>query len=287
MQPKNRRLAALSRHISPASNTGRQPAADEVDALFRRFFADETAPGVAYGIVVDGRLVHSGGYGTLEAGHTSPPAADSIFRIASMTKSFVAAAVLLLRDEGVLQLCDPVDRWIPELRGVPLASADSPPPTVRHLLSMNSGLSEDDPWADRLEEMSDEAFLALVGEPKSYARPSGVAYEYSNLGYAMLGRVIQNATGSPSAVAALEWVRRRIIEPLGMKDTAWSSAGLDRSRLAYGYARVDGRWEAQPVQQPGSFSALGGLYSTVADLSIWVGGFLDAWPARDIAHSMA
>jgi CubicO group peptidase (beta-lactamase class C family) len=200
-----------------------------------------------------------------------------------MSKSFVAATVLLLRDEGVLQLDDPMEKWIPELQGQPLATADAAKPTVRHCLSMNSGLPEDDPWADRLESMPDDEYSALIGSPKTYGRASGVAYEYSNLGYTLLGRLIQNATGCGSASATLEYISARIIQPLGMKDTAWTDDNLDKTRLATGYVHIDGEWSTHgaEVQKPGAFSALGGIYSTVADLAIWVAGFLDAWPARD------
>lgn len=242
-----------------------------------------SAPGVAYGVVLDGKLVHSGGFGTLRVGEDATPAADSIFRIASMSKSFVAATVLLLRDEGVLQLDDPMEQWIPELKGQPLATADAVPPTIRQAMSMNSGLGEDDPWADRLESMSDDAYSALIGSPKTYGRAPGVAYEYSNLGYTLLGKLIQNAAGCSGASAMLEYISMRIIQPLGMKDTAWTDDNLDKTRLATGYVDIDGKWSTHgaEVQTPGAFSALGGIYSTVADLAIWVAGFLDAWPARD------
>jgi CubicO group peptidase (beta-lactamase class C family) len=216
-------------------------------------------------------------------GQSATPKADSIFRIASMSKSFVAATVLLLRDEGVLQLDDPAEKWIPELQGLPRATLDSPLPTIRHLLSMNSGYPEDDPWADRLEALPDDEYTALIGTPKTHGRPAGVAYEYSNLGYTLLGRVIQNATKSGSAIEMLDFISERIIKPLGMKDTAWTDDNLDKSRLTTGYVLIDGEWSTRgaEIQKPGAFAALGGIYSTVADLAVWVAGFIDAFPARD------
>jgi len=277
---RNRRLAATLAHLQPCASS-ELPGADVVDELFADFFRDGSAPGVAFGVVVDGELVHSGGIGTLRVGEDATPGADSIFRIASMSKSFVAATVLLLRDDGVLQLDDPVERWVPELAGLPLATADSPPPTLRHLLSMNGGYPEDDPWADRLESLPDDEYTALIGEPKTQARPAGVAYEYSNLGFTLLGRVIQNAAGCASAPAMLDYISERIMKPLGMTDTAWSDDHLDKARLAAGYHLVDDDWIPQPIQKPGAFSALGGVYSSVADLAVWVGGFIDAWPPRD------
>ena len=115
------------------------------------------APGLAWGVVADGRLVHAAGLGELHVGTGDLPTADSSFRIASMSKSFVAAMILLLRDEGRVRLDDRVDQHVPELQGLPLPTADSPAPTLRDLMSMRSGYPEDDPWADRL----DDAFQGL------------------------------------------------------------------------------------------------------------------------------
>ena len=125
---------------------------ERVEEIFAAYFAQDPplTPGVAYGVVMDGALVHAGGLGTLHVGEQHQPGADSSFRIASMTKSFVAATMLLLRDEGALRLDDTAEHWVPELQGLPLATSDSRPPTLRQLLSMNSGYPEDDPWADRL-----------------------------------------------------------------------------------------------------------------------------------------
>ena len=257
----------------------RSDAFADVDAIFAAYHAQSPpmAPGVAYGVVVDGHLVHSGGFGVLRVGEAACPSATGIFRIASMTKSFVASTILLLRDEGVLRLDDTAEQWVPELRGLPLATGDSTPPTLRQLLSMSSGYPEDDPWADRLEPMPEDEYAALMATPKTHARTAGIAFDYSNLGFTLLGRVIQNATGQPYRSV----ISQRLLEPLGLSDTTWTAQHADVQRLATGYALVDEAWVAQPVQEPGAFSALGGLYSTVADLAVWVAGFLAAWPARD------
>ena len=122
-----------------------------VDEAFERLFAEGTIPGMAYGVVIAGDLVHARGLGTLHHGEDHVPDADSVFRIASMTKSFTASAVLLLRDEGALLLDEPVGTYVPELAGFRGATADSPLITVRHLLTMSSGLPTDDPWGDRLQ----------------------------------------------------------------------------------------------------------------------------------------
>lgn len=151
-----RRLHAIRHHIAPVgvestvkdlfaehgSNHPVLPTA-VVDDMFEKYFSTGRAPGVAYGVVLNGKLVHSGGLGKLRAeeaeGGSNTPAADTLFRIASMSKSFVAAAVLLLRDEGVLQLDDALEKWVPELKGLPLATEDSRPATIRQFLSMHAG----------------------------------------------------------------------------------------------------------------------------------------------------
>jgi len=249
----------------------------EAEAIFAEWFAKGSAPGLAWGVVADGRLVHAAGLGELHVGAGDLPTADSSFRIASMTKSFVAAMILLLRDEGRVRLDDRVDQHVPELQGLPLPTADSPTPTLRDLMAMRSGYPEDDPWADRLEAMPTTEYLRLMSTPKTQARVPGVAFDYSNIGFTLLGQVISNVC----ADAYQDVIRERLLEPLGLTDTRWSGAGVEPSRLAAGYHRIDDAWVEQPIQEPGAFSALGGLHSTVADLAVWVQGFVDAFPPRD------
>src|SRR5450759_2289440 len=132
---------------------GAMPTFDDairsLDARFARLRDEARIPGVAWGIVSHGSLVHAGGAGTTRHGEDRRPDARSVFRIASMTKSFTASTVLLLRDEGHLRLDDPVAAYVPELVGWRLPTADSVPVTVRQLLTMSAGLATDDPWGDR------------------------------------------------------------------------------------------------------------------------------------------
>ena len=132
-----------------------------------------------------------------------------------MTKSFTAAAVLLLRDEGTLRLDDPAEEYVPQLTGLPLPSADSARPTVRNLLQMNAGWPQDDPWADRQLYLDDAAIDAITTTGLSYSNPPGTRFEYSNFGYILLGRVIQAASGIP----AMQFITERLLEPLGMQET--------------------------------------------------------------------
>ena len=250
---------------------------DQVDAIFSALVASGHAPGIAYGVIADGDLVHCGGAGVGQFGSNHTPDQDSVFRIASLTKSFTASAVLRLRDAGALNLDDTVATYLPEVAAAGLPTVDSPPLTIRHLLTMSAGLPTDDAWADRQESMTQDAFAALLRGGIGFTSAPGTAFEYSNLGFAMLGRVVTEVAGREyrdEVVAAL-------LTPLGMRQTAFTYRDADASHLTCGYRHGREGWVPLPFDRPGVFSAIGGLYSSVADLARWVSGFVTAFPARD------
>jgi CubicO group peptidase (beta-lactamase class C family) len=201
------------------------------DAIADRFLAARQIPGLAYGIIVGDRLVHGRGIGTLRVGEGARPDADSVFRIASMTKSFTAATVLGLRDDGLISLDEPVAAYVPELGGLRSPTTDSPAITVRHLLTMASGLATDDPWGDRQQGLDLAAFAELLRGPLTFAWAPGTRFEYSNLGYGILGRVISNVAGAEYR----EVVRDRLLRPLGMTSTTYLRDEVPPARLAHGY----------------------------------------------------
>jgi CubicO group peptidase (beta-lactamase class C family) len=260
-----------------------------VDPIFDAFLAGNAhlsdyrrpAPAVSYGVIVAGELIHSRGIGTLRVGERYRPDADSVFRIASMTKSFTAMTILALRDDGQLRLDDPISEYLPQTASLRGPTRDSPPITIRHLLSMQSGLATDDPWGDRLQDLDPDRFDAMLAEPKTFAWPTGVHYEYSNLGYAILGRLITTLCDEPFWDA----ITRRVLAPLRLDATGWRASDYPSQRLASGYVLVDDTWQSEPVQGLGAFAAMGGLFSSVADLARWVAGFCDAWPPRDDRES--
>jgi CubicO group peptidase (beta-lactamase class C family) len=249
----------------------------EVDAIFERFAAREVVPGFAWGVVIDGELAHHGSHGTLRAGEVAPPDLDSVFRIASMTKSFTAATVLLLRDEGRLRLDDPVADWLPELAGLDGPTADSPPITIRHLLTMSGGLPTDDPWGDRQQGLPLDRFAELLAGGLSFAWAPDNRFEYSNLGYGVLGRIVTRAAGAEYR----DVVRARLLEPLGMRDTTYLPDEVPADRLAHGWVRRDDAWIPEPIDPYGALAPMGGVLTTVRDLARWVAGFTAAFPPRD------
>lgn len=280
-----------STSTSPAPSIPEQ-AVREIAALYERTVTDHRIAGVTWAIVGghghdQAVLAHgAAGHRELTGGDPTPGSTPmdrgSISRIASLTKSFTAATILALRDEGKLRLDDPVEKYLPEAAGAIDLPADARPITLRDVLTMSSGLVTDNPWGDRQEAMTREQFAALLRGGLGRSNTPGTAYEYSNTGFAMLGRVIDEVTGSDYTTQ----IRQRFLEPLGMVDTAFETSGLDSARIATGHRineRSDAtRFEAEPFDGPGVYGAMAGLYSTVDDLAAWV-RFLAAADAPDAA----
>lgn len=234
-------------------------------------------PGVAYGVIVDGELalVHGLGHRDVEA--KAPVDADTVFRISSMTKSFIALAVLKLRDEGKLALDDPVARYVPELAALPPPTEDSGPVTLRQLLTHTAGFPEDNPWGDRLLDATEEELSAWLSQGIPFSTASGTAFEYSNFGYAILGRVVSRA----SRMRYQDYIDREILKPLGMTSTFWDPREVPGERLARGYRQKGEEFVAEEPLGAGAFVAIGGLLTSARDLSRWVSLMLSAWPPRD------
>ena len=115
---------------------------------FDEHHARGASPSVVWAVFDQTSVVHADARGTL--GDGSIPGPDTAYRIASCTKSFTAAAVLSLRDEGRLGLDDPITRYVSAFSGDTMPSSDSPVPTIRMLLTMSGGLPTDDPWGDKI-----------------------------------------------------------------------------------------------------------------------------------------
>lgn len=260
----------------PDGDSG-NPAGDSLPARLEAMAADRaaagTAPALAVGVFTGGKLRAAALRGSID-GAGRPPRADTAFRIASCTKSFTAAAVLILRDRGLLDLDSEVSAHLPYLR-LTGAGEDMPsgPLTLRMLLTMSGGLPTDDPWADRQEAMSGRDFEELLGAGVRLVRTPGTSYEYSNLGYAMLGAVITAAAGRDYT----EVVRQELLEPLGLWSTGFDADVRAAGGVAQGYCRRGGAWELQPFSGPGAFSAIGGLFSTLNDLGRWAEWLADGF----------
>lgn len=253
----------------------------EIDTFFREFATRSHVPGAAWGIVIDGELAHSGATGHRDIESKAPVNADTVFRIASMTKSFTAMSILSLRDEGKLSLDDPAERFIPELKGLPYPTADSPRITIRHLLSHSEGFPEDNPWGDQQLGVTNEQMALFLRGGIPFSNAPGVAYEYSNYGFAILGAIVARASGTTYN----EYLAAKILRPLAMTSTTMEPSRVPADRLAHGYRWEDERWKEEPLLADGAFGPMGGMLTSVRDLSRYVGALLAGWPPRDGADA--
>src|SRR5260221_564078 len=199
-----------------------------VDHRFTEFAIQQHVPGAAWGVIVDGQLAHTGVHGLRDIPSKSPVTADTVFRIASMTKSFTAMAIVKLRDEGKLALDDPAEKYVPEMKTLSYPTSDSPRISIRHLLSHSTGFPEDNPWGDQQLADSDEQLSRMLRGGVPFANAPGIAYEYSNYGFAILGRIVANVSGMTYS----DYVSANILKPLAMTSTTLDPSSVPPDRAS-------------------------------------------------------
>ena len=252
-----------------------------IDRLYKQHAERNHFPGLAYALIVDGKLVYSGVSGFTDVDKKIPVTTSSMFRIASMSKSVTALAILKLRDEGKLDLDDPVYKYIPEMKNSKLLTSDAPAVTIRHLLTHAAGFPEDNPWGDRQMADTDKELVDLVKKGVSFSNSPGITYEYSNLGFALLGYIVKQVSGMPFDV----YTREKIFKPLGMNNSAWEYSKVPAQLLAHGYRWQNGTWSEESLLHHGSWGSMGGMITSIDDFSKYIGLHLSAWPPRNDAES--
>ena len=242
------------------------PIEKELDALFGQYVVADQSRGLVYGLTTADGLFHSAGFGVADnAGQV--PDADTVFPIASMSKSFVACAALIARDQGFLSLSDPITKYVPQFRVVGDGIAPDDVPTVEMLFSMCGGLTEDNSWVDPFIGMPTDVLLGKVAKGVRLSRVPGADFEYSNLGYAIASLAVSRAVGRPLE----EFVRDELLVPLGLTSTFFDSAVPPGAGRAVGYSLdANGAWVGYPPQASDAFAGAGGIVSTVRDLAAWI-----------------
>lgn len=246
--------------------------APEIQQLIADHAKAENIPGIAYGIVVDNELVVSAATGLINIETRSPASPFSSFRIASMTKSFTAMAIMKLKEDGKLALSDPVSRYIPEMSNLEYLTNDAPVVDIENLLTMTAGFPEDNPWGDRQLDEPDQMLKNLIGEGVSFSNVPSYQFECSNTGYALLGNIVSRISGIPFQ----GYITQNILEPLGMEHTYWEYDNVPAEQLALGYRWEDGQWKLEPMLHDGSFGAMRGLITSIEDFSKYVSFHLSA-----------
>jgi CubicO group peptidase (beta-lactamase class C family) len=231
---------------SPARRAKLAALAPRLDQLLRTNMQESGATGLVAGVVLDGELAYARALGVREVtlpaapgatGAGAPPSAprssavdaDTVFRIASMTKSFTAMAIMKLRDDGRVSLDADASTYLPELRTLVGVPHDAPV-TVRMLLTHASGLPYDDYWGGDSFGMTDPELTRFLQAGVRLSHAPGAVYAYSNLGYALLGRIVARVSG----VSFRDYVSQNILRPLGMRSSVWDAAQVPPDRLATG-----------------------------------------------------
>lgn len=258
----------------------------DIHRLLRDYLQDQHIPGLAFGIVIDGELAHVDAIGVRHVESNAPVTRDTVFRIASMSKSFVAMAILRLRDEKILRLDDPVAGYVPELKSLRYPTTDSPEITIRHLLTMSPGFPEDNPWGDRQMATSERAFSQWLRGGIPFSNAPNVTFEYSNYGYSILGLVVTRVSG----MAFQKYITKHILKPLRMSATVWDKKHISPDHLAHGYRFEEDLVTGEPAFRPepilpdGAFAGMAGLFTTIPDFARYMTFLLDAFPPRSDAE---
>ncbi|GAA0423586.1 serine hydrolase domain-containing protein [Streptomyces luteireticuli] len=222
--------------------------------------AEGRAPSLVAAVVREGRTVWSAGRGEVAGG--APDPAGTQYRIGSITKSLVAVAVLRLRDEGLLDLGDPVGKHVDAAEG-----ADA---TVAQLLSHSGGLAAEarGPWWERTDGALRPEPADLFGaRPRPH--PAGRVYHYSNPGYAVLGALVERLRGEPW----YDVLRREVLLPLGMERTTYGPEAPHADGWAV-HPWADALLP-EPAVDTGLMAPAGQLWSTAADLARFAAFLLD------------
>jgi CubicO group peptidase (beta-lactamase class C family) len=240
-------------------------ALSRVDALMSSYSG--SVPGASVLVLRDGKPAVRRSYGLadLEQRTTSTP--DTNYRLASVTKQFTAAAILLLNEANKLGLDDSVRKWLPELPEAAQAV------TIRHLLTHTGGLIDyEDFVADDAPQVHDADVLRLLAKPNRTYFPAGSAYRYSNSGYALLALIVEKASGQRFAA----FLRERIFAPLGMQNTVAFEDGVSTVPVrAFGYSAGGGAWKGTDQSSTSAVLGDGGIYSSIDDLARWDAALYD------------
>ena len=287
--------------ICGCATNAKNSARHDVDGIMRAY--DGNVPGASVLVIRDGVPIVRRSYGlaNLEEKTATTPATN--YRLASVTKQFTASAILLLAQDGKLSIDDRVRKWLPSLPDTDDAI------TIRHLLTHTGGLidyedimpeSPPEPPVNIPAGALPETSAEVVDDPRKQLRdidvlhllenerrvyfPPGTNYRYSNGGYSMLALIVERASGKKFQ----DFLRERIFEPLGMRDTlAYVAGGPPVPRRAYGYSEANGRWFRTDQSLTSAVLGDGGIYSSIDDLAKWDAAAYDARLLSDASRALA
>jgi CubicO group peptidase (beta-lactamase class C family) len=255
--------------ISACSAPAPAPPTDlgaELERIAGEFRTASGVPGLAVGVIRDGNVVYAGGFGTTLAGGGQPVTAATLFHMASITKPFVATAVLQLAADGRVDLDAPVRTYLADFR---MRDARAAAITVRQVLSHVAGLPDVTDYAWDRPEYDAQAldrWIRGLADSTLIAAP-GERFQYSNIGFELLAHLVARVSGQPFE----DYVQARILTPAGMRKSTLLMTDIDSTLLAYGHqpdsAGVQRPTGVYPYNRRHAGSST--LHSNVDDMLRW------------------
>jgi CubicO group peptidase (beta-lactamase class C family) len=255
-------VAACAAQSAPPGKTEAKPEA-KVNALFASM--DTTvSPGCALSVIRDHRIIYERGYGMADLDHNVPITPTTVFHVASMSKQFTAASILLLAQQGKLSLDDPARKYVPELPDF------GTPVTIRELLHHTSGLRDQwdllvlSGWRLSEDRVTDADVLYVVSHQRDLNFAPNTRFLYSNTGYTLLAQIVARVSGQ----SLREFTTANIFAPLGMKNTHFRDDFDEiEKNMAYGYDSAGDTFRLSVT----NYDTVGAtsLLTTVEDLALW------------------
>ncbi len=255
---------------------GNSSATADLEAALAGFVAENRLPGGSAVVVCGCEIGWSAEVGLADVAAGRPAGPETLYRIASITKTFTGTAVMQLRDAGCLALDEPAVTYLPELRSAANPFGPIEAVTIRRMLCHESGLAMDPPgtdWSVSRYQGSPEVTLANAADLAVKVAPES-QHKYSDLAYQLLGEIVTRVSGIPYP----RYVRESILDPLGMSATGFEPLGeplRDRCATGYDWPGLTGEFRPVPAMSP--IWAEGGLWSRAADLATWITFQLSAY----------
>lgn len=230
---------------------------DSIDVFITNQMKQQGIMGLSIGIVKNGKVIMAKGYGLANIELNSPATEKTVYKIASVSKQFIAVGIMKLVEEGSLRVSDPITKFIKN------APAKWNSITIRHLLNHTSGLPVDPPGFDGMKEQADSIYIKNAFND-SLAFPPGSKFEYSNFGYFILADIIRVT----SHLSFSEYMKKYIFDECGLNNTRTTSLEAIIPNRAAGYIKN----AKDPIQNAPNYVALrpsGAFLSNINDLLKW------------------
>jgi CubicO group peptidase (beta-lactamase class C family) len=282
-------LAATAVGQTSATRTVR--GIESVDSLISAEFAKDSIGSITVGVIAGSELAWTRSVGFADMKARRPATRNTVYRIGSITKPFTAVMLMQLVAAGRIQLSDPVERYLPEVKQIASKPHGASPFTFLQLATMTAGLAREPEeagpfWTGHVSAW--ERTLVAALPHTRYTSIPGTEYSYSNIGYAILGAALARVAGQPYT----EWQRSRVFKPLGMARTRFEVDPTIASDVAVGYqvkgdGTLDDKTAAQEARDGRGYKVPNGaIFSTVDDLARFVVFELSRGPDSVLARSM-